>query len=671
MDEQERDDHRQEGRDVPGMPGTSAADPGVSRTRRRYTAAQKRALLEEFSHHGQSMREFCAQHALSTTTFCKWRLRHTAEGEAGLEPRPNRRNHTRRTGRHATPGERKAAVEAFAKAGTTRKQFARTWGITTNTLASWLKASQAGTDALAPRRPGRPRASARRPLGALAQEILRIKQRFPLFGLRKVRDYLLRFLGLRVSASQVRSTLAAAGLPPTPLVPKRHRSADQVRRFERARPGELWQSDITSFLLTRHSRRTYLTVFLDDHSRYVVSFSLRLRQTSELVTETLLDGIARFGKPQEVLTDQGRQYFAWRGRSEFEKLLLREGIKHVVSRAHHPETLGKCERLWETISREFWQRVHPQELTDARERLAHFFAFYNHFRPHQSLGGLVPADRFFGAEDVVRKAIEQQLSQNELSLAVDDPVRKPVFFFGQIGDRQVSLHGERGKLVIQTPEGLREELSLEETNSRGAESHERDDRDSSAARKETTTPLPQAPLQAAAAAGDRGATAVGASERGGEEAGAPAVHDDSPAMAGQDHERAGDGGTRAATAAPVAIEPASSLRDDCWPLEATTDATERDADGVRPGERSPSVAEADRAAREGAGLRAQCERPLAAPALEPRGEHEGGLGPPAEDQKQDAQGVILQPSDEPSRATSRACPGDTGLSDSVSRERSP
>ncbi|MFO0981642.1 MAG: DDE-type integrase/transposase/recombinase [Planctomycetota bacterium] len=159
--------------------------------------------------------------------------------------------------------------------------------------------------------------SKHRRLSTIAQEILRIKRRFPLFGLRKVRDYLLRFVGIRVSKSRVRSTLAAAGVAPTVITRKRHRSSDAVRRFERARPGELWQSDITSFVLTRHSQRCYLTVFLDDHSRYVVSHSLRLRQTSELVTETLLDGIARFGKPEEVLTDQGRQYFAWRGKSEF------------------------------------------------------------------------------------------------------------------------------------------------------------------------------------------------------------------------------------------------------------------------------------------------------------------------------------------------------------------
>jgi transposase InsO family protein len=667
MDEQERDDLRQEGRDVPGMPGTSAAAAVPSKARRRYTVAQKRQLLEEFARAGQSVRDFCAAHDLSTATFCKWRERAGAEGDAGLEPRPNPRNHTRRTGRRATLGERKAAVDAFAKAGVTRQVFARTWGITTNTLRSWLKAAQAGPDALRPKRLGRPPGTKKRPLRALGHEILRIKQRFPLFGLRKVRDYLLRFVGVRVSASQVRSTLAEAGIAPISIVRKRHRSADQVRRFERARPGELWQSDITSFVLARHSQRTYLTVFLDDHSRYVVSHSLRLRQTSELVTETLLDGIARFGKPKEVLTDQGRQYFAWRGRSEFEKLLSREGIKHVVSRAHHPETLGKCERLWETISREFWQRIHPQDLSDARERLSHFFAFYNHFRPHQALGGLVPADRFFAAEDVVRKAIEQQLSQNELSLAVDETPRKPVFFFGQIGDRQVSLHGERGKLVIQTPEGLREELSLESDPRSGAD-HDRAD-DPIHTGEETPTSLSQADLQAPAAAGDRGATAVGAGERGGEEASASAVHDDSRAMARQDHEGAGDGRARAASSASVAIEPASSVRDDCWPLEATTDAAERSADGTGSGERSEGVEEEDRAAREGARLRAQCERALAAPAVGSRDEREGGNGPPPETEKQDAS-VTLQHSGEPSRATSGACPRGDGLSDGSSPERS-
>ena len=44
------------------------------------------------------------------------------------------------------------------------------------------------------------------------------------------------------------------------------------------------------------------------------------------------------GTEGDLLTDQGRQYFAWRGKSEFQKLLLRKGVRHVVARAHHPAT---------------------------------------------------------------------------------------------------------------------------------------------------------------------------------------------------------------------------------------------------------------------------------------------------------------------------------------------
>jgi hypothetical protein len=176
------------------------------------------------------------------------------------------------------------------------------------------------------------------------------------------------------------------------------------------------------------------------------------------VIDSLLMGIQRFGKPEEVLTDQGRQYFSWRGKSDFQKLLDKEGIRHVVARSHHPQTLGKCERFWETVGQEFWERAKPQELEETRIRLGHFIAHYNHFRPHQGIDGMTPADRFFGVESEVRKALEATLTQNELRLAVGDQPRTPVFLVGQIGDQPVSLHGESGSLVIQTPNGVVQRL---------------------------------------------------------------------------------------------------------------------------------------------------------------------------------------------------------------------
>jgi transposase InsO family protein len=340
--------------------------------------------------------------------------------------------------------------------------FARQWGISGPTLREWKKAyDRAGPKGLEhPTATGRTRGRARLAT-PVAAEIVATKRSFPDFGLRKIRDYLARFAGLRVSAGGVRAVLAREGVPPTEPPKRRGRGRPAVRRFERSVPGELWQSDITSFRLARESRPVYLIAWLDDHSRYVVSWGLYLRQTGEIPIETLLDGVQKYGKPREVLTDQGRQYFAWRGKTAFQKLLVREGIQHVVSRAHHPETLGKIERLWETVGRELWDRAHPQDLAEARERLGHYFHHYNFFRPHQSLDGMVPADRFFSAESEVRRAIETSISKNALRLALGERPRKPVYLVGQVDGEVVSLHGERGRLVVATKEGSKQ-VDLEE-----------------------------------------------------------------------------------------------------------------------------------------------------------------------------------------------------------------
>lgn len=510
----------------PGAPGLPATFGRAGGSPRSFSEAQRKALLEELERGGESIPAFARRVGVSACALRRWRTQRSPQ-KAPSPPSAGRGP------RAFSFEERKAAVEGFAKAAMTQQAFARLYGVTETTLSKWLRRyREGGAKALETRlSPLTGRGRKKRLAEPVREEVLSVQRRFPDFGLRRVRDFLWRFSGLHVSTGSVNRIRAEAGLGGA-APPKRRRKPPLPRRFERSRPGDLWQSDITSYLLTRHSQRVYLTVFLDDFSRYVVSWRLELQQRSDLVTGALLEGISRFGKPKEVLTDQGRQYFAWRGKSEFQRVLEREGIAHVVARTHHPQTLGKCERLWETIGRELWERAHPQALSDARERLEHFFAHYNHHRPHQGLEGLVPADRFFGAEREVRAAIERALERNELALALGERPRKPVFLVGQIGERQLSLHGEQGRLVVQTDDGQREELRYEELGAlaKGREQgDERDDDDGdggdddgrrrrAAAAKEAAPALGKASeLSALAAGAALGAGAVGGGERGGEE----------------------------------------------------------------------------------------------------------------------------------------------------------
>lgn len=417
----------------------------------KFSEEFKQDFVRRYESSGQTVKAFTVNGPINYKTAIEWIKRYG-----------NLKRH-----KHGpyTPEQRKQAVAAYFKSGMTQEIFAATWGISPSTLCGWLqKYDEKGAKGLETYAPAKEndKRKGRKISQAVIEEIIRIKQADPKSGLKYIKQVMSRFKGLSVSTGSIKKTLNEAEIPLVQKEKKRRRSADKVRTFERALPMQLWQSDITSYLLTRHSQRVYLTVFMDDYSRYIVAWNLASRQTTEFVSETLLEGTSKFGKPEEVLTDQGRQYFAWRGKSDFQRILDREGIKHVVSRSHHPQTLGKCERFWETVGQEFWERLKPQDLNDAKRRFAHFINHYNHFRPHQGIDGLTPADRFFGLENEVRSVIEQTMTENQLRLAIGEEPRTPVFLVGQIGDQPISLHGEGGKLVLRTEDGSTKELSYGE-----------------------------------------------------------------------------------------------------------------------------------------------------------------------------------------------------------------
>ena len=588
----------------------------------RYTEAERAALLAAYESSGQTQRDFCAQHGVSTATLNAWR-------RAARQATPAARTARGRGRRSYGPDEKRRAVEALEKSGLTVDRFARTWGVSPKSLSRWVaQVRRGGPKALEGKKPGRPKGSGKgSKLPVVVQgEILRTKLRFPDFGRRKLVQWLARFRGMRASEGSVGRVLAERGVPEAPR-PKRKRAKRQPpRRFERARPGELWQTDITSYVLRRHHLRVYLTVFLDDYSRYVVGWALEAHQKSELVTTPLLEAIGRYGKPREVLSDQGRQYFAWRGKSAFQKLLAREGIAHVVARTHHPQTLGKCERLWSTVGTELWDRAHPEDLSEARERLGHFFAHYNFFRPHQGIEGLVPADRFFGAESALRTTLEAQLAADELGAALGEPPRRSVYLFGQIGDRQVSLHGERGRLVVHTGDGESMEIDPDELGAGGAAplveheevpcdaqtdsdgvgverdaaGDEHDDGRGSAGAAAPDAAVPQAGEGGSAAApGACGAGAVEACEPGGARGGAPQGRLGALDVAGPQGTQRGGAGAVASAAACVAAQPDGALRYAGGPSQAAAPLA-RQGGGLDERGREPQPsAQADR--RAGAG----------------------------------------------------------------------
>jgi len=186
-----------------------------------------------------------------------------------------------------------------------------------------------------------------------------------------------------------------------------------------------------------------------------VGLELYRSQTADQVIEVYRRAVSEYGVPKEVLTDQGRQYTSWRGATRFERELVKDRVKHIKSQAHHPMTLGKIERFWKTIFEEFLVRAQFGSFEEAQERVRHWVRYYNHKRPHQGIGGLCPADRYFEIQGELRKTIERGIEENVLEMALRGKPREPFYMVGRMEGQSVVLRAEKGKLrlIVDDEEG--------------------------------------------------------------------------------------------------------------------------------------------------------------------------------------------------------------------------
>lgn len=138
------------------------------------------------------------------------------------------------------------------------------------------------------------------------------------------------------------------------------------RAFEMERFGQLWQAD-TAFLPSitgkdGRSRRTYVIMIIDDHSRMIVGGEIFYHDNAINYQKVLKDAIASFGIPDKLLMDNGRPYK--NGQLSF--ILGNLAIKEKHARVRDGATKGKVERNFRSL-RSRWlatldiQKIHSLE----------------------------------------------------------------------------------------------------------------------------------------------------------------------------------------------------------------------------------------------------------------------------------------------------------------------
>lgn len=88
-------------------------------------------------------------------------------------------------------------------------------------------------------------------------------------------------------------------------------------------------------------------IIMDAHSKWPEVYNMQADTTSKKIIEKLRDSFVRFSIPEQIVSDNGRQFVS----SEFQRFSKNNGIRHTTSSAYHPRTNEKAKRFVQTFKK--------------------------------------------------------------------------------------------------------------------------------------------------------------------------------------------------------------------------------------------------------------------------------------------------------------------------------
>jgi transposase InsO family protein len=184
--------------------------------------------------------------------------------------------------------------------------------------------------------------------------------------------------------------------------------AEPVRRYERAKPGEMIHIDIKKLgRFARSGHRAtgnrqgcrnvgagweFVHVAIDDHSRIAfakIMVSEKKRSAIAFLKAALAYYESLGIKVERVMTDNGSCYKSFAFRRACKRLALR----HIRTKPYRPRTNGKAERFIQTSLREWAYAQAYQNSRQRKHELPLWLHRYNWHRPHAGIDDKVPISR--------------------------------------------------------------------------------------------------------------------------------------------------------------------------------------------------------------------------------------------------------------------------------------
>ena len=257
----------------------------------------------------------------------------------------------------------------------------RRCGISRPTLRKWYnRYLESGIDGLQ-NKSKRPHSNPNKKVTAEHERIILKYRKKRKLGARRIQNELIRNHNFSLSLATIHKVLKRHDVKPL----KRKRLKHQYKRYERPIPGDRVQLDTCKI-----APGVYQYTAVDDCTRYRV-LALYKRRTAANTIKFIDKLIDEMPFPiQRIQTDRGGEFFALK----VQEYLMKFSIKFRPIRPGAPHLNGRVERSQRTDLDEFYSSVNlkSQDLEDQLQEWQHF---YNWNRPHGSLGGLSPMDKYF------------------------------------------------------------------------------------------------------------------------------------------------------------------------------------------------------------------------------------------------------------------------------------
>ncbi|MFH1231023.1 MAG: DDE-type integrase/transposase/recombinase [Planctomycetota bacterium] len=264
------------------------------------------------------------------------------------------------------------------------RKISRYLPISKTALMNYLNQLQSGISNLASRIRQYHNAPTRTPV-SIAMLIWEIHKDNPHWGRWKIALAIWK-IGVYVSPSTVRNILNTP--KPDYHTPKKKEERIKMRAINGKYPNHIWSIDLTTVYV--FFRPLYILAILDHYSRKVMTLATTFNPTSNWVIRNIGQIIEHYGKPKHLISDYGTQFTA----NDFREYVERQNIYHRYARISKANGNSKVERYFRSLKYELLNLYLFFSKAKVDKLLKDYLTYYNEYRPHETLDGRVPNDRY-------------------------------------------------------------------------------------------------------------------------------------------------------------------------------------------------------------------------------------------------------------------------------------